>query len=86
VNPVLDTTLMIAILPMGLSLRFPGHHPDVGGEVLEGMNAKDSTSLRDARISEDIGQSGRSGGQVSGSVAESRAAGTVSKPRRTRST
>jgi hypothetical protein len=66
--------------------KIPGPHADVGWEVLEGMYAEDCTSLRDVRISGDIGQSGRAGGQVSGSEAESWAAGIVSKPSRTPST
>jgi hypothetical protein len=44
------------------------------------------TSLCDARIPGNVGQLGMAGGQVSGSEAESRAAGVVSKPRPTPST
>jgi hypothetical protein len=66
--------------------KVPGTHADDGGEVLEGMYAERCTSLRDARISGEIGQSCRAGGQVSGSVAHSGAACIVSKSRLTPST
>jgi hypothetical protein len=66
--------------------KVPEPHVDVGGEVLEVMYAEGCTSIRDVRITMRTRQSGRAGGQVSGSKAESGAAGIVPKPRRTPST
>jgi hypothetical protein len=63
-----------------------GPDADEGGEVLVGICADGCTSLRDARIMMSTRRSGRARGQVSGSGAESGAAGIVSKPRRTPST